>query len=332
METELITSGSLVADHVPQGTARRTLVADAITAYLEQDHKTLNESILNEMLAAFKKAITRQLMQPRMNRTGYESTTSYTGPCARKARLQYDGVKGEPVQARSMLKFLLGDLVELAVVGIAQLAGVKLTDNNRDLTITGLDGMKINVHPDGLLRDGDEYWNVEIKSCDSRTYDKWLEQGGPDDAWGYKTQTSIEEVAWHEHGFPVRGTRFIAVSTGTRQGNVAEYELHMDEKLVDGWHERRALARGHDVPPVPFILDQETEYHSGKAIDAEAFVHGEAKPRVNAKGAIYGWDIPTGRSILPVICSYCAYKQSCHPGAAMEVKTGRPVWVVEAKE
>jgi hypothetical protein len=334
--TELITSGQLF--DLAEPVTRQTLVANQITAYLEQDHKTLNESILNEMLAAFKKAITRQLMQPRMNRTGYESTTSYSKSCAREARLKYDGVEGEPVKARTMMKFLLGDMVELSVIGVAQLAGVTLVDNNRDLFVTGKDGVKVNVHPDGRVQTGfqigstdiffDQHFNFECKSCDSHTFDKWLEQGGPDDSWGYLTQCSIEIQAWREAGYDVNSTCFVAVSTGSRQGSIAEWIIPYDQKLVDGWHERRALARAESVPSIPFELDDETEYKAGKVIDAEAFVHGEAKPRVNAKGAVYGWDIPTGRKILPMICSYCSFKQHCHPGAEMEVKGGRPVWVV----
>jgi hypothetical protein len=334
--TELITSGQLFDPVEP--VQRQTLVANQMTAYLESEQKTLNESILNEMLAAFKKAITRQLMQPRMNRTGYESTTSYTGPCARKARLQYDGVKGEPVQARTMMKFLLGDMVELSAIGVAQLAGVTLVDNNRDLFVTGKDGVKVNVHPDGRVVDVfldnpdlSQHYNFECKSTNSQTFDKWLEQGGPDDSWGYLTQCSIEIAAWREAGYDVDSTCFVAVSTGSRQGSIAEWIIPYDQKLVDKWHERRAMARHETIPPVPFELEDETEYKAGKVIDAEAFVYGEAKPRVNAKGAVYGWDICTGRKILPMVCSYCSFKQHCHPGAEMEIKGGRPVWVV-AKE
>jgi hypothetical protein len=330
---KLITSGQLF--DLVEPVTRQTLVANQMTEYLERDQKTLNESILNEMLAAFKRLIMRQIMSPRMDRTGYESTTSYTQPCPRKSRLQYDGVKGEPVQARSMLKFLLGDLVEMAIVAIIQLAGRTLVDNNRDLFITGKDGVKVNVHPDGRVVDVfldnpelSRHYNFECKSCDSHTFDKWLEQGGPDDSWGYLTQCSIEIQAWREAGYDVNSTCFVAVSTGSRQGSIAEWIIPYDQKLVDGWHARRQQARGERIPEIPFELAEETEYQSGKAIDANAWAFGEAKPRVNAKGAVYGWDVPTGRKILPMICSYCAYKGECHPGAVMEVKSGRPVWVV----
>lgn len=169
-------------------------------------------------------------------------------------------------------------------------------------------------------------YNVEIKSCDSRTFDKWLESGGPDDAWGYLTQASVEIAAHRQKGRNVNSTLFIAVSTGSRQGSIAEWIIPYDQSLVDKWHDRRQLARAAEPPPVPFQAEPETEYHPGKAIDAEYVANG-AVARINAKGAVYGWDIPTGRRILPMICSYCAYKGYCWTGAEMEMKGGKPVWV-----
>jgi hypothetical protein len=329
----LIVSGQLV-DLLPLPAQVRTLVAGPITQYLEQEHRVFNKRVFYEMVKAFKRFVVRQIMFPRKDRTGYESTTSYSGPCARKARMQYDGIKGEQLTARTLLKFLLGNIVELVVICIAQLAGVVLEDNNRDLYVTGLDGAKVPVHPDGRVVDVfldnpelSEHFNFECKSCDSRTWDRWVEQGGPDNDWGYLVQASIEIAAWREAGYNVNSTCFVAVSTGSRQGSIAEWIIPYDQKLVDKWHERRAMARHEKMPPIPFELEDETDYKAGKVIDAEAFVHGEAKPRVNAKGAVYGWDIPTGRKILPMICSYCSYKQHCHPGAVMEMKSGRPIWV-----
>jgi hypothetical protein len=227
-----------------------------------------------------------------------------------------------------MLKFLLGDMVELSVIGIAQLAGVQITDNNKDLFITGRDGAQVPVHPDGLLWTGSDYWNIEIKSCDSRTYDKWLASGGPDDAWGYRTQVSVEERAWHEHGIMVQGTRFIAVSTGTRQGNIKEYELHLDQDLLNGWHDRRALAMAEKVPVIPFDLVMEQKPVRGKTLLAEHFQYGDPVPLHDKNGKLYAHDVMTGRKILPVICGYCAYRDHDFPGVQFDEK--EKAWVVPA--
>ena len=236
----------------------------------------------------------------------------------------------EPLKARTLLKFLLGDLVELSVLAVARLAGCHIEDNNCDLTILGEDGVPVPVHPDGryVSVDGQSY-NVEIKSCDSQTFDQWLAHGGPDDAWGYLTQASVEVRAWREAGMSVLSTIFVAVSTGSRQGSIAEFIMPYDEQLVIGWHERRRLARQVTVPAIPFEGQPEMTFMRGKAVHADWFAHGEPTPRVNDKGATYGWDVITGRTVVPLVCSYCDFRaQHCWKEAVMELDGTKPVWVL----
>lgn len=313
------------------------LMADPITAYLENPEKRLDQTILHEMEAMFRKSVVRQLMQPRDLRRGKESNTLYSFPCARKARYIFDGVNRAPVPARATLKFLLGDLVELAVLGVARLAGLDIGLNNEDLTITGQDGKLIPVHPDGLLNVGGKHYNLEVKSCDSRTFDRWLEQGGPSNDWGYRTQATVEIKAWEEASWDIAGTCFVAVSTGTRQGSVAEWLLPFEQSLLDDWHERRRLRLAADVPPVPFIPEAEIEYVKGKELSAEtlsaAMLYGEPTPRKDKNDRIHGWDVPTGRQLVPTVCSYCDFmKTQCYQAAMLEMQSGKPVWIVPAEE
>ena len=307
-----------------------TLVASRIEAYLEQHEKSADAQVLAETVQRMRQVIVKDLMQPRDSRAGKESNTLYTGPCARKARLTYDGAEREPIRARTVMKFLLGDLVELSVLTVARLAGCHIEDNNIDLTIRGRDGVEVPVHPDGryLAPDGVQY-NVEIKSCDSRTFDAWLAQGGPDDTWGYLTQASVEVQAWREANVPVVGTLFLAVSTGSRQGSVAEFLMPYRDDLVAGWHERRQQAQCADAPAIPFPAQPELAFMRGKAAKAEWFAHGEPTPRTNESGAVYGWDVMTGRQIVPLQCSYCDFRDKhCWKDAVMELDGTKPVWVV----
>jgi hypothetical protein len=308
-------------------------VAAAITAYLEGQTRHMNEAVLAEAMTRIKRTIMRQLMKPREDRKGYESNSLYIKPCARQARFTYDGVEREGLKARTLLKFLLGDIVELNVMLLAKLAGVDLGMNNEDLTVTGRDGKLIPVHPDGLLNYEGRHSNVEVKSCDSRTFDRWMDNGGPNNDWGYLTQASVEIAAWRESGVDVDGTNFIALSTGSRIGSVADWYVPYDGTLVEQWHERRALVHAKELPPIPYSTEAETEYVAGRQPEklAVAAANGiPCAPREGAKG-IYGWDIPTGRQILPMACSYCDYKQQCFPSAAMEVQGDRPIWVVPGK-
>lgn len=331
MSEQMVTSGVLDSEAPAQAPS---LVAGPITAYLERQDKVVNEAVLDWMMTAFKKKVLRQLMTTKATRKGHDSNTMYSGPCAVKAWHQYHGSGGEPVKARAVLKWLLGDTVELDVVGIAQLAGVQLVDNNRDLFVTS-DGDKVQVHPDGRVVVEDfavtEYYNFECKSCDTFTFDAWLANGGPDDKWGYLTQASVEILAWREAGYDVNSTCFVAVSTGSRQGSIAEWIIPYDQSLVDHWHDRRRLARAAERPLVPFQAEMETEFVKGKVLDVDtAFVFGEPKPRLDKNGKVHGWDVATGRLLLPTTpCGYCAYKGLCWPGAELDVDSGKPKWVLK---
>lgn len=309
------------------------LIADHVQAYLESPDKRMNDEVLTETVRRMRQVIVRDLMQPRDTRAGKESNTLYTGACARKSRLTLDGAARDPLRARTILKFLLGDLVELSVLAMARLAGCHIEDNNIDLSVRGEDGQAVPVHPDGRYVDADgQSYNVEIKSCDSRTFDSWLERGGPDDTWGYLTQASMEIQAWREAGLPVMSTIFIAVSTGSRQGSIAEFVMPYNEQLVISWHERRLAVQQDAVPEIPFSGQPEIAFMRGKACNADWFAHGEPVPRVNEKGATYGWDVMTGREIIPLQCSYCDFRaQHCWKDAVLEMEGTKPIWVVPSK-
>ena len=122
MDNELITTGTLDVER-PESVQRQTLVAGQITAYLEQEHKTLNDEVLAWMMEAFKRKVVKQIMSTRDTRKGHDSCSMYSQACARKAWHQYNGTEGEPLQARSVMKFLMGDTVELDVIGVAVLWG-----------------------------------------------------------------------------------------------------------------------------------------------------------------------------------------------------------------
>jgi len=307
-----------------------TLIASRITAYLESHDKSADAQVLSETVQRMRQVIIRDLMSPRDTRAGKESNTLYSGPCARKSRLTFDGADREPLRSRTILKFLLGDLVELSVLAVARLAGAHIEDNNIDIYVKGEDGKQIPVHPDGryVADDGRQY-NIEIKSCDSKTFDRWAEQGGPDDTFGYLTQASMEVAAWNECGHPVGGTLFLVVSTGTRQGSVAEYYKPYDESLVIGWHERRRAALGAEIPTVPFEGQPEMQFLKGKEIDPKNFEHGEPTPRHDKNGKVHGWDVYTGRIVVPLQCTYCDFMaKHCWQQAQMELDGSKPIWVV----
>jgi hypothetical protein len=146
----LITTGELF-DLAPPVTARQSIVTDRIIDYLISDQKRYDQDILDWMTIQYGKSVMKQLMMVRDARVGHDSNTMYTGSCARKAWHQFHGTQGEGLQERQALKFLMGDGLEVAITGAARLAGINLVDNNRDLFVTGRDGVKVSVHPDGRI-------------------------------------------------------------------------------------------------------------------------------------------------------------------------------------
>lgn len=309
-----------------------SLVTDRLVAYLELDQKPHDGSVLDTMMASMRHSVQRQLMKPRSSRKGYESATSYTGACARKSRYAYDGTERPPQQARSVLKFLLGDLVELSAIGLLRLAGFDVdtacNDGTLDLTLTGTDGKLIPVHPDGLLRLDGKAYNLEVKSCDSFTFDGWLTNSGPDDTWGYVSQASVECAAWAEARISVQGTVFLAVSTGSRQGSIADWFLPLRPELVEAWHGRRTLVHQPELPPRGYTAEAEREFSRGKTLDPVWQEHGDPQPRHDKNVKLIGYDVLTGRHLLPMACSYCDYKGPCWPTAEMDMKGTKPIWIV----
>lgn len=309
-----------------------TYIAHRIIDYLERHDKSADAQVLNETMTRMRTIVVRDLLQPRDSRQGKESNTLYSGPCARKSHLTYHGATREPLRARTLLKFMLGDLVEACTLAMARLAGCHITDSQIDLSITGHDGKPVPVHPDGFYQAPDgQMFNIEIKSCDSRTFDYWQTNNGPDDTWGYLSQASVECQAWREYGKDVNGTLFLAVSTGSRIGSIAEYYAPYQPELVEAWHNRRDEALS-GLPPIPFSSEPEIVFRRGKDLDpATDFAHGEPIPRMDKNGKVIGFDLPTGRQIVPLQCSYCDFRSTqCWKSAEMDLHGNKPVWIVPA--
>ena len=309
-----------------------TYIAQRIIDYLELHEKSADAQVLQDTMQRMRTVLVRDLLQPRDTRAGKESNTLYSGPCARKSHLTFHGAEREPLRARTLLKFLLGDLVEATVMAMAKLAGCHIEHNNIDLSITGHDGKQVDVHPDGFYQapDGTQF-NIEVKSTDSHTFDEVARNNGFSDQWGYLTQASVECQAWREYGKHVNGTLFLVVSTGSRIGSIAEYYAPYNQELVDAWHCRRDEAQS-GLPPIAFSSEPEIVFRRGKDLNAETdFAHGDPVPRLDKNGKIIGYDMPTGRQIVPLNCSYCDFRSTqCWKSAVMEIDGTRPVWIVPA--
>jgi len=84
-----------------------------------------------------------------------------------------------------------------------------------------------------------------------------------------------------------------------------------------------------EVPGANAVED-EVEKVQGKA-KADELAAKYGPPTAN-NGSWYTFK--TGRRVLGFPCSYCAHMERCFPGATMELKGDKPLWVIpsQAKE
>ncbi len=93
---------------------------------------------------------------------------------------------------------------------------------------------------------------------------------------------------------------------------------------MTGWHLRRLARQGAEVPPIPFVPEAEIKFIKGKDV-----AHGTgATPRLDKNGKLYGWDSPTGRNKVNLVCSYCSYLETCYPTVKMEMDGDKPIWIL----
>lgn len=269
-----------------------------ILAYLGSEGKTLNESLLEEASKRAASAFKRQLMEDREAKGGLRMSSG--GQCGRKQWYAYHQTPQEPLSGRTVNTFLTGDLLEVGLSILGRLAGWQLMgkpDGEDEIKLDGIKG-----HPDDLLcvpEEGGKMYLVEYKTMSEYSYRKF-ETDGLDDAWGYMTQCSLycEALGLEE---------YILVAQCKNTGHLCDRVYKKDSTLVAIAKEKwAAINAGHEMPR-QFEPELEAKY--------------------NRSTKVYD---PTGRLILGVQCSYCAFRAACWPSVIQEFKGEKPIWIVPA--
>ncbi|MEK6878993.1 MAG: hypothetical protein AABY22_05265 [Nanoarchaeota archaeon] len=273
------------------------MIVDKIKTYLTSKSKTFNQVILDDAYIRFKNSVMRQFMVNRDFKSGNIYTTLVTKPCARQSAYKYHGFEEEELPARTIFNFFIGDIVEMTVLMLAELAGVKITLNNEYLHVIR-EGEAVVCKPDGLFFDGKEYYNVEIKKMSDYTFNDF-EKGILDDGWGYPAQYEMECEAWRQAKKPVEKTIFIGVKGLT--GEFKEVIFKSDPKKLDSIFERIKKVKNStkDVLPDRFYKPEIETYYKKK----------------------------TGNLKLGIFCSYCSFKDRCWPDFKLEfTKNNYPIF------
>ena len=273
------------------------MIVDKIKTYLYSGNKTYSQSVIDQAYLKFKNSVTSQFMKNREPYPSHIYTTLVTKKCARQSAYTYHGFQGEPLSDRVMINFFTGDIIELTILMLAELAGVKIESNNEHLTLE-YGGQTLTNRPDGIFFDGKEWFNVEIKKMSDYAYDSF-EREGLDDSWGYETQQNIEIEAWRQNKKDVSRTIFIGIKGLT--GNFCEKIIDYKPELVKALFERIKKVKASTKDNLP-----ERAY----------------KPEIETY-----YKKPTGNLKLPIFCSYCSFKAKCWPDFKLEyTKSGNPVW------
>ena len=104
---------------------------------------------------------------------------------------------------------------------------------------------------------------------------------------------------------------------------------HLDKHQNDGDFSLELLVRDVKivVPGVDAIEDEVEKVQGRDRLAAYELINGPQE--VTKSGSWYSWK--TGRRILGYPCSYSKFRRICFPTAQMEMKGGRPVWVIPEK-
>lgn len=145
------------------------MIVNKIEAYLNNNGKDINESILEEVSLLARWSFERQFGKKEESNGGLR--LSSIGQCTRKQAYNKLGFmpNGKEIDARAKTVFFQGDMVELAIVQLMKVAGCNIIDCGKDQKSVYLEG--IEGHPDGIfINDDGKRFLLEVKSMSSYSF------------------------------------------------------------------------------------------------------------------------------------------------------------------
>ena len=201
------------------------VIVDRIYGYLNEKGKTIDQSILEEVVKRFETVAIRQLMEDREAKPGRLCVTRFNHPCARKGAYAHRGFDAEEMVPRAKLNFLIGDAVERAVMATAKLPGCDIGISN-DLAVLEIEGVIFSGYTDGLFLDDRDLYVTEFKKMSSFAYKRVQRQGITDER-AYASDVNVYIKA-------LELDRSIFVVLDGQSGALNERVIHFDP---DVWRE-----------------------------------------------------------------------------------------------
>lgn len=213
-------------------------------------------------------------------------------PCERKLYYSVNNSKeGEPLPPEAHFKFLFGDVIELLLLFLSEASGHDVQGTQDEQEIEGIKGHRDAVI-DGVIADA--------KSASSYSYKKFATGGlTNDDPFGYVDQLQSYLYAGQSDDLVTDKSRAAFLVADKTLGHIC-LDIHPRKDIpYDKIYEHKKAIVAHSVPP-----DR-------------------------------GFDpVPDGKSgnmKLPMNCSYCDFKNKCHPNLRTFAYSYGPVFLTDVK-
>lgn len=221
------------------------MIVEKINQYLSTSGKAIDEAILSEVAELAKWSFERQfgIKEEREVTKPYFSSI---GKCLRQQAYKILGFieHGKEIDSRARMIFFQGDMVELAIVEVAKVAGCNITACGKDQETIEWENMR--GRPDGIL---DGKYLVEVKSFPSYRYDAFQQGDLPED---YRYQCNAGMAALNLDSTVIVGYNKDA-------GVLGEMIIRKDPKIIEDIKERvntLAKATKLDLPYRPYQPDE----------------------------------------------------------------------------
>lgn len=233
----------------------------------------------------------KTMLKERLKRETREGTLRMSNagkPCERQLWYEVNTpTEGEPIRAETYAKFLFGDITEILLLFLAEAAGHKVEGTQDTQEINGVIGHRDCVI-DGVV--------IDAKSASSFSFKKFKNHTlQDDDAFGYIDQ--IQSYLYAAQDDPV--------VTEKNKAGFLVIDKTLGHICLDMYEKN-----GKDYSA---FMEQKKEMVNGKVLPERSFD-----------------PIPEGKSgnlKLGVNCSYCSFKEQCHPGLRTFLYSYGPVYL-----
>lgn len=284
-----------------------TMLAEYILNYLAKTEQSVEDALLkpifDEASARFEKVTRRQFFERKERDTVGKYHPSGATKCQRQNGLRMQGAEAEALSSEVRLKFWYGDILELGMIALGQLAYTdtphSIGMNNEDVMVKlgkkyqgehrgYIDGAinfnhkwhleKYGVDLRRTIKDPwEEFILLELKSMDAWSYSNF-KKSGPDDVFGYMGQISKYQQA-------IESRRYLYLATDKQKGGIHEHV---------GVYNKKYIAKADEIYDVVM-----------EAAERDTI------PNPPRDYELFHWAPSMGRLELGLNCSYCSYKRAC---------------------